>query len=177
VSVATEMEDLTTLHDSHRGARDAMERQLAAANGPKLIVTKMTLRDLTVVRTCKEAAALVDATEAELQELSKQATGEGAELVPQHFDHFARVTEEIARSSFPRLLLEMAAIEMIYERLDRPLTQAARNAMKRWGDDNRRDKRAAHSYTLEEFGYTREAICEAFAAYRNRFIVGRAEAR
>jgi DNA polymerase-3 subunit gamma/tau len=72
------------------------------------------LRDLTVVRTCKDPDALVDATEAELQELSRQATGEGAELVTQHFDHFARVTDEIARSSFPRLLLEMAVIEMIH---------------------------------------------------------------
>ena len=71
----------------------------------------------------------------------------------------------------------MRSIEFIYDRLDRPLTQAAREAMAQWGDDNRRDKRAAHSYTLEEFGYTREKIAEAFATYRERFIVGRAEAR
>jgi hypothetical protein len=49
--------------------------------------------------------------------------------------------------------------------------------MKQWGDENRRDKRAVHTYSLEEFGYTREGICEAFAAYRERFIVGRAESR
>ena len=71
----------------------------------------------------------------------------------------------------------MGSIEMIYERLGRPLTDAARESMKRWGDDNRRDKRAVHDYTLEEFGYTREIICEAFADYRERFIVGKAEAR
>ena len=71
----------------------------------------------------------------------------------------------------------MGSIEMIYERLGRPLTHAARESMKRWGDDNRRDKRAVHDYTLEEFGYTREIICEAFADYRERFIVGKAEAR
>jgi DNA polymerase III subunit gamma/tau len=71
------------------------------------------LRDLTVVRTCQDPGPLVDATEAELTQLSQQAGGENAELVPQHFDHFARVTEEVARSAFPRLLLEMAAIEMV----------------------------------------------------------------
>jgi DNA polymerase-3 subunit gamma/tau len=71
------------------------------------------LRDLTVARTCKEPAPLVDATEAELSELISQAGADGADLLPQHFDHFARVTEEVARSSFPRLLLEMAVIEMI----------------------------------------------------------------
>lgn len=70
----------------------------------------------------------------------------------------------------------MASIESIYERLGRPLTSAARQSMKRWGDENRRDKRAAHDYRLETFGYTRDAIYEAFAAYRERFIIGRAEA-
>jgi hypothetical protein len=70
----------------------------------------------------------------------------------------------------------MGVIATIYDRLGRPFTDEAREAMKRWGDDNRRDKRAVHSYTLEEFGYTREKICEAFAEYRERFIVGRAEA-
>lgn len=71
----------------------------------------------------------------------------------------------------------MASIEFIYDRLERPLTDAAREAMARWGDDNRRDKRAVHSYTLEEFGYTREMIAEAFSDYRERFIIGRAESR
>ena len=70
----------------------------------------------------------------------------------------------------------MPSIEYIYERLGRPLTTAAREAMAAWGDDNRRDKRAVHNYTLEEFGYSREGICEAFSTYRDRFIVGRAEA-
>jgi DNA polymerase-3 subunit gamma/tau len=71
------------------------------------------LRNLTVARTCADPGPLVDATEAELAELRRQAEGEGGELLPQHFDHFARVTEEVARSSLPRLLLEMAAIEMV----------------------------------------------------------------
>ncbi len=71
----------------------------------------------------------------------------------------------------------MGSIELIYERLGRPFTDEARKAMKRWGDDNRRDKRAAHAYSLEEFGYTREGICEAFDEYRQRFIVGAATSR
>lgn len=64
----------------------------------------------------------------------------------------------------------MDSIARIYERLDRPFSNEAREAMKLWGDENRRDKRAVHSYSLEEFGYTREGICEAFADYRARFI-------
>jgi len=71
----------------------------------------------------------------------------------------------------------MKSIESIYEQMGRPFTDEARAAMSRWGDENRRDKRATHQYTLEEFGYTREKICEAFAGYRERFIVGKAEAK
>lgn len=69
----------------------------------------------------------------------------------------------------------MPAIEHVYERLERPLTDAARREMARWGDENRRDKRASHDYTLEEFGYTEERILGAFSEYRRRFIEGRAE--
>jgi len=72
------------------------------------------LRDLAVVRTCAEPAGLVDGTESELAELREQAQGPGAELLPQHFDRFARTAEEVARSAFPRLLLEMAVIEMVH---------------------------------------------------------------
>ncbi len=72
------------------------------------------LRDLTVARTCKDPAELVDATEAELKDLAAQAKGEGGELLPQHFDRFARAAEEVARSAFPRLILEMVIIEMVH---------------------------------------------------------------
>jgi len=72
------------------------------------------LRDLTVVRTCKSPAELVEATEAELSDLGKQAKGAGGDLLPQHFDRFARAAEEIARSAFPRLILEMAIIELVH---------------------------------------------------------------
>ncbi len=72
------------------------------------------LRDLTVVKTCKDPEPLVDATEPELAELIQQADCEAAALIPQFFDRFARTTEEISRSSFPRLLLEMAIIEMVH---------------------------------------------------------------
>jgi DNA polymerase III subunit gamma/tau len=72
------------------------------------------LRDLTVVRTCGNPGPLLDATEAEQQELGALAGGAGADVLPQLFDRFARTAEEISRSSFPRLLLEMAVIEMVH---------------------------------------------------------------
>ncbi|MFH1129785.1 MAG: DNA polymerase III subunit gamma/tau [Pseudomonadota bacterium] len=72
------------------------------------------LRDLIVVRSCEDPGPLVDATKGELEELKKQAKGEGAELLQQHFDLFARAAEDIARSSFPRLVLEMTLVEMVH---------------------------------------------------------------
>lgn len=64
----------------------------------------------------------------------------------------------------------MRSIERIYEFIDRPFTAAARHAMARWGEDNRRDKRGAHAYQLEEFGLTRAAIEQAFAEYSARYL-------
>lgn len=71
------------------------------------------LRDLTVVRTCPDPGPLLDATLAELQDMQALATAPGAEILPQHFDRFARTAEDIARSPVPRLLLEMAIVEMV----------------------------------------------------------------
>ncbi|MCK5800362.1 MAG: hypothetical protein KAI47_24395, partial [Deltaproteobacteria bacterium] len=71
------------------------------------------LRDLIVVASCADSAPLVDATEAELNDLRKQADQVDLSLLQQHFDRFAHAAEEIARSTFPRLLFEMALIELV----------------------------------------------------------------
>ena len=70
----------------------------------------------------------------------------------------------------------LSQVQSIYEFVGREFSREAEASMRQWARDNPRDKRAAHEYTLEEFGYTPEAICEAFAEYRARFIESRAEA-
>ena len=72
------------------------------------------LRDLTVVHTCKDPAPLVDATESELADMEQLCAAPEAGLLPMFFDRFCRTAEQIARSAFPRLLLEMAIIEMVH---------------------------------------------------------------
>ena len=72
------------------------------------------LRDLTVARTCDDPAPLLDATDAELEELTEQVKLPGASLLEQHFERFSRAAEGVARSNFPRLVLEMALIEMCH---------------------------------------------------------------
>ena len=54
--------------------------------------------------------------------------------------------------------------------LGRKLAQETQAAMRRHTLANAREKRAAHAYTLERFGYTGEQVAGAFAAYRERFI-------
>ena len=43
-------------------------------------------------------------------------------------------------------------------------------AMKEWLVENAREKRAAHHYTLEQFGLSTEMLEKDFASYRARFI-------
>jgi len=71
----------------------------------------------------------------------------------------------------------VGTVERVYATLGRELTKAARSKMEAWAADNAREKRAAHDYSLEEFGLTRERVRELFSAYRDRFILPRAGAR
>ncbi|MCG8592237.1 MAG: sulfotransferase, partial [Proteobacteria bacterium] len=48
----------------------------------------------------------------------------------------------------------LTQVRRIYDWLGQPLSNRAEAAMSQWLVDNSRDKRAAHRYTLEEFGYT-----------------------
>ena len=50
------------------------------------------------------------------------------------------------------------------------LTPEAQAAMQGWLLENQRDKRPAHDYTLQEYGFTEAEIKAAFAGYRERFI-------
>ena len=61
-------------------------------------------------------------------------------------------------------------IRRIYEFAGMSLSDEAVAGMKRWRIDNSRDKRIAHSYTLEEFGLTEEGIRKDFEKYIDRFL-------
>jgi hypothetical protein len=61
-------------------------------------------------------------------------------------------------------------IEGIYETFGIEMIPEARTGMAKWLEENRRDKRPVHRYTLEEFGFTDEGIKADFAEYRKCFI-------
>jgi len=69
----------------------------------------------------------------------------------------------------------IAQVRRIYEFVGREFTPEVEGSMTRWAAEHGREKRPAHQYTLEEFGYTPEAIKTAFSEYRTHFIEGRAE--
>ena len=74
------------------------------------------------------------------------------------------------------ILDPIAQVRRVYERVGMDLTSEAEGDMLAWAEQNRRDARPTHHYTLEQFGLTVEGIEGAFADYRKRFIIGRAEA-
>ena len=66
-------------------------------------------------------------------------------------------------------------IERIYAFAGMQLTERARAGMKEWAEENARDRRPLHRYTLEQFALTEERLRAQFSAYRERFA-GESEA-
>lgn len=71
------------------------------------------LRDLTVVRLFPDSSLLGHLAEDEIEEIAELARKRSAEDLQRMFSLMSRGTEEIARSSFPRVVLEMTLLKMI----------------------------------------------------------------
>jgi hypothetical protein len=63
----------------------------------------------------------------------------------------------------------LAEVRRIYAFLGREPSSEAMLAMQRHKALHAREKREAHTYSLDRFGYTQEVVAEAFSAYRERF--------
>ena len=70
----------------------------------------------------------------------------------------------------------LGELRRIYDAVGRTLSPEAEVAMKSWLEENAREKRPPHEYTLEKFGLTREGLEAEFAFYRERFILPRTAA-
>ena len=64
----------------------------------------------------------------------------------------------------------LGTIQHIYDRLGLTLDERTLAAMAQWRQDNRREDREPHNYTLEQFGFTREGLERDFADYRSTFL-------
>lgn len=64
----------------------------------------------------------------------------------------------------------IAAAEKVYEFIGMSLTDEAQAAMQKWRDENKREDRPTHEYTLEQFGFTEAKLAELFRDYRAAYI-------
>jgi hypothetical protein len=61
-------------------------------------------------------------------------------------------------------------IDRVYAFIGMVLTDEARAAMQHWQEENRRENREAHEYSLQQFGLDEQGLKAQFAAYRARHI-------
>jgi len=64
----------------------------------------------------------------------------------------------------------VGTVRRIYGELGCELTPIAEGKMRQWTEDNAREKRAAHAYTLDQFGFTEASLRRDFATYRDRHL-------
>jgi len=67
-------------------------------------------------------------------------------------------------------------VASVYRFAGLPLTEAVRAGMQAWMDANQRGQRAAHAYTLAQFGLSHAQLERDFARYRQRHVVSAAAA-
>lgn len=70
------------------------------------------LRDLMVVRVCKNPSEVIDLAASELATVQELAAQEAPERIQQMFRLLTAAAEDIAHASHPRLILEMTLIQM-----------------------------------------------------------------
>jgi hypothetical protein len=63
--------------------------------------------------------------------------------------------------------------QAVYRFAGMPLTETARAGMWAWMESNPRNQRAAHAYTLDQFGLSQAQLERDFAGYRERHILDR----
>ncbi|MCZ7584985.1 MAG: DNA polymerase III subunit gamma/tau [Deltaproteobacteria bacterium] len=82
-------------------------------------------RNLVVAKISKNPGNLINATEDELAELTRQAQGASYETLENLFSILVESEEEVLRSSYPRPVLEMTLLRLASVRPVRPLDELA----------------------------------------------------
>ena len=92
-------------------------------------------------------------------------------------DRYAAARERIGAHRFIDIKYEdvvkapLDQARPVMAKLGIPMSPEAEAAMTEWLGENAREKRAAHHYTLEQFGLTPEVLEADFASYRKSFIL------
>ncbi len=64
----------------------------------------------------------------------------------------------------------LRALETVYQFIDMDFTDTAKAAMEKFREENQRDARPAHEYSLEQFGFSEAGLKAQFADYRRAYI-------
>jgi hypothetical protein len=64
----------------------------------------------------------------------------------------------------------LSSVQKVYDFIGMDLTTTARAAMAKHQEDNRRENRPGHEYTLEQFGLSEYGLKQQFAEYRKMYI-------
>jgi DNA polymerase-3 subunit gamma/tau len=72
------------------------------------------LRDLMVLQSVGRNDVLLDLPDAILERVEAQAKSTGRGTVSQHFDRFSRVLEQLEGSRVPKMVLEMALLDLVH---------------------------------------------------------------
>jgi DNA polymerase-3 subunit gamma/tau len=95
-----------------RGLAEAVERGVDLVQLARSFLG--LLHDLEIVSLVPDAADLIDATAEEIAEAKKLVQKTPRGLVTSLFERWARAVEEAARSQTPRLIIEMALIDLCF---------------------------------------------------------------
>lgn len=86
-------------------------------------------------------------------------------------DHRARHPERFMDLDYRALVEDpMAAVARIHAFIDEPLPASARRSMLAWAEENARDRRPIHHYTLDRFGLSEAGLARDFRRYRTTFL-------
>lgn len=69
-------------------------------------------RDLTVIKVVEDPGAVTDLTESEIETANAQIESAPVNLLHRYFSVMAEATQELARSSFPKLIFEMTLVRL-----------------------------------------------------------------
>jgi hypothetical protein len=64
----------------------------------------------------------------------------------------------------------LSSVQKVYDFIGMDLTATARAAMAKHQEENRRENRPGHEYTLEQFGLSEDGLKQQFAEYRKMYI-------
>lgn len=75
--------------------------------------------------------------------------------------------------SYPDIVSDPVSLaKKIYKHFDIDIGTDGEANLKQWLADNAKDRFGKHSYTLDEYGLSREMVDERFAKYRKKFLSG-----